>query len=119
MHMNFSGKSDEEIASIANPIWECLVQGSNENDYGKFSRHFSRESFKAMPEEELKRQTEATHHVMGLVSPDREFIGCIRRESGVTVLWKCRFTNGKGERLGQLTLDEEDGEFKAFAAFVG
>lgn len=117
--MDFTCKSDDEIVSIANPIWESLTQGSNEIDYEEFSKHFSRDSFKAMPEGELKRQADEMHHKVGLVSPERKYIGCIRRESGVTVLWKCSFTKSKGECLAQMTLDEEDGEIKVFAAFVG
>jgi hypothetical protein len=117
--MDLMSKSDEEIVSIADPIWENLTQGSNEINYEKFSKHFSRESLKAMPEEELKRQAEIRHQEVGWVSPEREFIGCIRRESGITILWKGRFAKGKGECLAQMTLGEEDGEIKVFGAFIG
>ena len=117
--MNITSKTDEEIVSIADPIWENLTQGSNEINYKKFSRHFSRAMLTSVPEEELKRQFEINHREVGLISSERKFIGCIRREAAITVLWKGHFTIGKGERLAQITLGEEDGEIKVLGAFIG
>lgn len=115
--MNFSTKTDEEILSIADPIWDNLSQGSNEVNYERFSKHLSKEMLQAVPEIELKRQLEETHPKDGLLLPDRDFIGCIRHETGVSVLWKGRMSKLNGECLMALRLDEEDGEVKVFAAW--
>lgn len=115
--MNFSTKTDQEILAIAVPIWENLSQGSNEVNYEKFSRHLSREMLQAVPEAELKRQMEETHPTRGFVLPERDFVGCIRHETGVSVLWRGRMSKVNGECLMALLLDEEDGEIKVSAAW--
>lgn len=115
--MNFSTKTDDEILSIANPIWDSLSLGSNEVNYEKYSKHLSRRMLQAVPEEELKRQMEESHPRDGLLLPTRDFIGCIRHETGVSVFWKGRLSKVNGECLLELRLDEEDGEIKVFSAW--
>lgn len=115
--MNFSTKTDQEILSIADPIWDNLSQGSNEVNYESFSKHFSNKMLEAIPEAELKRQSAETHPKKGLLLPHRDFVGCIRHETGVSVLWKGRLSKVDGECLFALSLDEEDGEIKVFAAW--
>ena len=39
--MSFLDKSDEEIITIAEPIWANLVKSSNIKDYGGFTRDLS------------------------------------------------------------------------------
>ena len=39
--MEFMKKTDDEIFEIANPLWVNLVQASNKQDYGGFTKHFS------------------------------------------------------------------------------
>ena len=38
--MDLLKKSDEEIITIAKPIWENLVKSSNIKDYGGFTKDF-------------------------------------------------------------------------------
>ncbi|WP_428603585.1 hypothetical protein [Sedimenticola sp.] len=117
--MDFSRQSHEEILEIAEPIMANIVQGSNENDYEKMSKDFSTKMLKAVPKEEVERQMAESYKETGNIKKDREFLSCIYRESGVTVLWKGFFERKKGEVLAQLTLDEEEGVIKVFGAFIG
>ena len=39
--MKLLEKTDEEILEIANPIWDNLVQCSNNKDYSGFTKDFS------------------------------------------------------------------------------
>jgi len=115
--MNFSTKTDQEILAIAEPIWESISQGSNEVNYEKFSKHFSKKMLQAVPETELRRQIEEIHPEAGFLLPDRDFISCIHHETGVSVLWKGRMSKANGECLLVLLLDEEDSEIKVFSAW--
>ena len=45
-------------------------------------------------------------------------LGCIRRESGVTVVYIQTTEKSKGELLAQLLLDSEAGEVKVFYAGI-
>ena len=117
--MDFSGKSHSEILNIADPIMNNIVHGSNENDYDKCSKDFSIEMLKSLPKEEFERQLSESYEETGNIEKKREFLSCIYRDSGVTVLWKGYFERKKGEVLAQLTIDEEDGEIKVFGAFIG
>ena len=96
-----------------------IIHGSNENDYEKLSKHFSMQMFKCVPKKEFERQMAESYKETGDIKKDREFLSCIYRDSGVTVLWKGYFEKKKGEVLAQLTLDEEDGKIKVFGAFIG
>ena len=54
--MNISEKTDEEIFSIAEPIWNNLVKASNMKDYGGFTRDFSTQMLFGANEVELGKQ---------------------------------------------------------------
>ncbi len=117
--MDFSSKSYKEVLEIAEPIWENIVQGSNNNDYEKLSKDFSRKMLKDVTQEEVEHQMAESIQATGNIKNEKEFISCIYRDSGVTILWKGYFEKQNGEVLAQLTLDEEDGEIKVFGSFIG
>nr|WP_320193118.1 hypothetical protein [uncultured Desulfobacter sp.] len=117
--MDFSDKSNKEILTIAEPIMTNIIEGSNENDYEKFSKEFSSIMLKAVPKEEFERQLAESREEIGNIKNERKFLSCIYRDSGVTVLWKGYYEMKKGEVLVQLTLNEEDGKVKVFGAFIG
>jgi len=96
-----------------------IIEGSNENDYEKFSKEFSSTMRKAVPKDEFARQLAESREKTGNIKNERKFLSCIFRDSGVTVLWKGYYERKKGEVLAQLTLDEEDGKVKVFGAFIG
>ena len=49
---------------------------------------------------------------------ENEFLGCIRRDEHVTVLFKQKSTISDGDYLGRLVLGTEDGEIKIFGATI-
>lgn len=115
--MKFVEKSDEEILNIANPIWDNLVDSSNRKDYAEFSKQFSQEMLKGANEIDISNQWEKSDLLTSL-SARREFLGCLRRDKFVTILWK-QFSNKiQGDHLGRLVLADEDDEIKIFGATI-
>ena len=85
--MNLLDKSDDEIIKIANPIWENLVRSSNNKDYGSFTKDFSSQMLYGANEVELGKQW-ANNKLLTSLSEKQEFLGCIRRDKFITLLYK-------------------------------
>ena len=102
--MNLLDKSDDEIIKIANPIWENLVRSSNNKDYGA-------------NEVELGKQW-ANNKLLTSLSEKQEFLGCIRRDKFITVLYKQKSNTVSGEFLGRLVLGLEGDMVKVFGATI-
>jgi hypothetical protein len=68
-------------------------------------------------EPEIAKQW-ANNEVITSLSTERAFLGCIRRDEYITVLFKQASTKVSGEYLGRLVLGEEDGEIKIFGATI-
>ena len=115
--MNFLDKSDDEIIKIANPIWENLVRSSNNKDYGSFTKDFSSQMLYGANEVELGKQW-ANNKLLTSLSEKQEFLGTIRRNQFITVLYKQTSKTMPGEFLGRLVLGEEDGLVKVFGATI-
>ena len=84
--MNLLEKTDEEIVKIANPIWENLIKSSNNKDYGSFTKDFSSQMLYGANEVELGKQW-ANNKLLTSLSDKQEFLGCIRRDKFITVLY--------------------------------
>ena len=115
--MNLIEKSDEEIIKIANPIWLNLVKSSNIKDYGGFTKDFSSQMLYGANEVELGKQW-ANNKLLTSLSEKQEFLGTIRRNQFITVLYKQTSQTMPGEFLGRLVLGEEDGLVKVFGATI-
>ena len=115
--MNLLKKTDEEIIKIANPIWDNLVKSSNIKDYGGFTRDFSSQMLYGANEVELGKQW-AGNRLLTNLSQGKEFLGCLRRNSFVTVLIKQRSDKVSGDFLGRLVLGIEDDKVKVFGATI-
>ena len=115
--MNLLDKTDEEILEIANPIWDNLVQCSNNKDYGGFTKHFSAQMLYGANEVELGKQW-ANNKLLTSLSKERECFGCLRRNNYVTVLFKQTSDKVPGEFLGRLVLGVEDDKVKIFGATI-
>lgn len=109
--MQLFEKPEEEILEVANSIWENLVEGSNEMDYEKTSRHFSKQMLERVDEVNLKNQWEM-NEVLTSLSSRREYLGCLRRGSVVTILWNQLSFKVQGDHLAVLKLKTENGEVK-------
>ena len=115
--MSIVDKSDTEIISIADPIWQNLVKSSNIKDYGGFTRDFSSQMLYGANEVELGKQW-ANNKLLTSLSEKQEFLGTIRRNQFITVLYKQTSQTMPGEFLGRLVLGEEDGLVKVFGATI-
>ena len=119
--MNIIEKSDDEILAVAHPMWDDLIRYSNEGEYGKFIRKFSYELLFGLNEVEVGKQFAKSELTRSLHS-DYDYLGLIRRNQHVTVLYRMRSTKKSGEWLGRLVLgyekDDKDGEVKIFGASI-
>ena len=115
--MNLLDKSDDEIIKIANPIWENLVRSSNNKDYGSFTKDFSSQMLYGANEVELGKQW-ANNKLLTSLSEKQEFLGCIRRDKFITVLYKQKSNTVSGEFLGRLVLGLEGDLVKVFGATI-
>ena len=115
--MNFLDKSDDEIIKIANPIWDNLVRSSNNKDYGSFTKDFSSQMLYGANEVELGKQW-ANNKLLTSLSEKQEFLGCIRRDKFITVLYKQKSNTVSGEFLGRLVLGLEGDMVKIFGATI-
>ena len=115
--MKLLEKTDEEILEIASPIWDDLVKYSNNKDYSGFTKHFSAQMLYGANEVELGKQW-ANNKLLTSLSKQKEFLGCLKRNNFVTVLFKQKSDTVSGEFLGRLVLGIEDEEVKVFGATI-
>ena len=115
--MSLQNKTDEEILKIAEPIWDNLVRSSNMKDYGGFTRDFSSQMLYGANEVELGKQW-ASNKLLKNLSEKKEFLGCLRRDSFVTILFKQKSNTVLGDFLGRLVLGIEGDEIKVFGATI-
>ena len=115
--MSLIEKSDEDIIKIADPIWNNLVKSSNIKDYGGFTKDFSSQMLYGANEVELGKQW-ANNKLLTSLSEKQDFLGTIRRNQFITVLYKQTSQTMPGEFLGRLVLGEEDGTVKVFGATI-
>ena len=115
--MKLLEKTDEEILEIASPIWNDLVRYSNNKDYRGFTKHFSAQMLFGANEVEIGKQW-ANNKILTSLSKQRDFLGCLRRNNFVTVIFKQTSDTVPGEFLGRLVLGVEDDKIKVFGATI-
>ena len=115
--MNITEKSDHEILEIANPFWDNIIQCSNKKDYSGFTRDFSAQMLYGANEIEIGKQW-STNELLVNLSSDKTCLGCLRRGSYVSVLYKQTSTKIPGEFLGRLVLGVEENAIKVFGATI-
>jgi len=115
--MKLLEKTDDQILEIANPIWDDLVKYSNNRDYSGFTKNFSAQMLYGANEVEIGKQW-ANNKLLTNLSEQREFLGCLRRNNFVTVLFKQTSNTVPGDFLGRLVLGVEDDEVKVFGATI-
>jgi len=115
--MKLLEKTDKEILEIANPIWDDLVKYSNNKDYSGFTKHFSAQMLYGANEVEIGKQW-TNNKLLTSLSKQKEFLGCLRRNNFVTVLFKQTSDTVPGDFLGRLVLGVEDDKVKVFGATI-
>ena len=115
--MKLLEKTDEEILKIATPIWDNLVNCSNNKDYSGFTKDFSAQMLYGANEVELGKQW-ANNRLLTNLSKKIDFLGCLRRNDFVTVLFKQKSDAVAGDFLGRLVLGVEGDKIKVFGATI-
>ena len=115
--MSFQDKTDEEIINIANPLWNNLVKCSNNKDYSGFTRDFSAQMLYGANEVELGKQW-SNNKLLTSLSNQKDFLGCLRRNNFVSVIFKQKSDTVSGDFLGRLVLGVEDDKIKVFGATI-
>ncbi len=115
--MSLIDKKDDEIFKIAEPIWDNLIKSSNIKDYGGFTRDFSSQMLYGANEVELGKQW-ASNKLLTNLSEEKKFLGCLRRNKFVTVLFKQKSDSVPGDFLGRLVLGVEGDDVKVFGATI-
>ena len=115
--MNIIEKTDDEILTLARPLWLDLVKYSNEGKYGEFARNFSSSLARAIDQVVAGHQF-ANSELARNLSAEVDALGIIRRGEHVTVLYRQRSTKKPGEWLGRLVLGYEDGKLRIFGASI-
>lgn len=115
--MKLLEKTDQEILEIANPVWDNLIEHSNNKDYSGFTKDFSSQMLYGANEVEIGKQW-ANNKLLTRLSKQKEFLGCIRRNNFVTVLFKQKSDTVPGDFLGRLVLGVEDDKVKVFGATI-
>ena len=115
--MNFLNKKDEEVFEIAEPLWDNLIKCSNNKDYSGFTKDFSAQMLYGANEIELGKQW-TNNKLLDNLSINKIFLGCLRRNEFVTILYKQTSEKIPGEYLGRLVLGVENDEVKIFGATI-
>tara|TARA_B100001109_G_C18721560_1_gene407513 strand:+ start:471 stop:821 length:351 start_codon:yes stop_codon:yes gene_type:complete len=115
--MDLIKKTDKDILKIADPLWKELINSSNKKDYNAFTRNFSKEMLLASNEVEIGKQW-TRNEVLTSLSDDYNYLGCLRRNNFVTVLYRQRSNTVDGDFLGRLVLGVEEDEVKIFGATI-
>ena len=115
--MSLLDKTDEEILEIANPFWDNLVKCSNNKDYSGFTKDFSAQMLYGANEVELGKQW-SNNELLVSLSAQKFFLGCLRRNNFVTVLFKQTSEKVPGDYLGRLVLGVEGDKIKIFGATI-
>ncbi len=89
--MNIIELTDDEILTVAEPMWIELVRASNEGEYGKFIRNFDYSLIQGLNEVEVGKQF-AKSELTRSLSEVYDYLGIIRRGEHVTVLYRVRST---------------------------
>lgn len=99
----FSRLQKEQLRSVAEPIWNNIIEAARARNYAQFSRGFCSELLAKLSEEHFRESCE-DFPLLTTIESDFDFIDSIQREHGITILWRLRSTKYEGEFLGQLTL---------------
>lgn len=101
--MQLSSLEKEQLKTVVLPIWTNIIDAARNEDYARFSRGFSGELRAKLSEEHFRMSCQEIP-LLTTITPDFEYVDCIHREKGVTIIWRLRSSRFEGEFLGLLTL---------------
>ena len=109
--------TEQEILKVADPLWDDLIKTSNNKDYGGFTKNFSKTLLMGTDEVTLGKQW-AGSKLLTSLSTDKKFLGCLKRNGHVTILYKQKSDSVEGDFLGRLVLGVEEDQIKIFGATI-
>ena len=83
--------TDQEILVIVSPMVERMLLGWDENDYAKFTSHFSDKFLQLITKEEFDKQRGTTFPQLGKHT-NLKFIHIHRNPDNVVVIWEIAYT---------------------------
>jgi hypothetical protein len=113
----FSRLQKEQLRSVAQPIWNNIIEAAREQDYARFSRGFANELLAKLSEEHFRQSCE-DFPLLTTIESDFEFIDSIHRENSITILWRLTSSRYAGEFLGLLTLQSGESGMEISAVSV-
>ena len=115
--MDILTKSDSEILEIADSIWGDMIQGSNEKNWGLFSKYMSEKGKSDEGRINIEKQWDQSD-VLTSLTTKREFLNILRKSDCVVVLWKQWSTNVESDFLATLHLQSIDNEVKVTGNWI-
>jgi hypothetical protein len=103
----FSRLQKEQLRSVAQPIWNNIIEAARDHDYARFSRGFSSDLLAKLSEEHF-RESCKDFPLLTTIESSFEFVDSIHREKSVTIIWRLTSSSYAGEFLGLLTLQSGD-----------
>jgi hypothetical protein len=113
----FSRLQKEQLRSVAQPIWNNIIQAARERNYARFSRGFSNDLLSKLSEDHFRESCE-DFPLLTTIEDEFEFIESIHREKSVTILWRLTSSSYAGEFLGLLTLQSGESGMEISALSV-
>ena len=114
--MDLLSKSDAELLSIAEPLYDQNVIACNSKNWQLFAKNMPPEQVTSEIQKEVEEQWENVPFLTAL-SDKKQHLGILRREKSVHVLWKQWSTASDMEYLGVQILVEHNSEVKVKGFF--
>lgn len=115
-------RSDSEILKIADPIRQDVIDGANAKDWKLHSRNLPMD---VIENDEIRkdverqwREAETASSPCTAISRDSKFLGIIRKNEFIDVLWKQKNTKSDEEHVLRIVLKDIDGELKQVGALL-
>lgn len=115
-------RTDSDILKIADPIRQDVIDGANAKDWKLYSRNLPKD---VIENEEIRKDVERQWHEAETasspctaISREARFIGIIRKNDFIDVLWKQKNTKSDEEHVLRIVLKDIDGELKQFGALL-
>lgn len=110
--MNITNKSDNEIYDIVTPMINDVIEGSNQKNWALFSKYQTQEELNN-PDNRKNVETQwEQHELLTSLTSNREFLGVLRRDDMVQVIWKQKSIKEAGDFLACYAIQEIDNEIK-------
>ena len=96
--MNFVEMEENEILRIIEPMMDNCLRGSNEDNYAKYTKDFTKRMKKIVTLKNLKLQLSIEPRAF---FTQRKFIYLFRRKNSIGIIWKQFISSSKDELINQ------------------